>query len=469
MTDTLLALHESEELHRITLQNMSDAVFITNDDGAFTYICPNVDVIFGYGRDEVNLMGRISRLLGRDLVKAGQLATAGELRNIEHEIEAKGGVRRVLLVHVKHVAIRLGTHLYTCRDITERKEFESALRSNQQRLTLALEAAGAGTWDWDVPTGEMTWSPEAHRLFGDVSSSGLPSFESFLERVHPLDRDRVERTITDAMARSASYEAEFRVVGFDQVERWVLGKGRAVSNGKPLRMLGVFVDLTERHQAEQELRELGGRLIHAHEQERIRLSQELHDDVGQRIALLSAELAILRQQLAAAPPLPLQQVDRLSEQVDEIGSELHRFSYALHPMRLHQLGLAAAVRTLCDDIAATRRISIHLTLPPATVSVNPDVALCLYRIAQESLHNVVKHSNAANATVSLTVDDAGVVLRVVDNGIGFDPSGPRRANALGLVSMRERARLARGTLAVSSKRGEGTQVQVRVPTMPLRA
>ena len=101
--DSATALQESEELHRITLINMSDAVFITNDDGVFTFICPNVDVIFGYSHDEVRAMNQISKLLGRDLVDSDQLASAGEMRNIEHEIAAKGGARRALLIHIKPV------------------------------------------------------------------------------------------------------------------------------------------------------------------------------------------------------------------------------------------------------------------------------------------------------------------------------------------------------------------------------
>ena len=314
-------------------------------------------------------MERICRLLGRELIGEGQLAAAGEVRNIEHQITTKEGARRVLLVHIKHVSIRRGTHLYACRDITERKEFEQALRRNEQRLMLALEAASAGTWDWDVPSGDMIWSPETHRLFGDAARSRRPSFESFLTRVHPLDRDRVAQAMTDAMTRSATYETEFRVVGYDEIERWILGKGKAVSNGKPHRMSGVFVDFTERHQAEQELRDLGGRLIHVHEQERSRMSRELHDDMGQRIGLLSAELGLLRQGLDTAPQHIHDQLDRLSAQAAEIGSELHRFSHELHPVRLEQLGLAASVRALCDDLAAARKISVHLDLVETPASM----------------------------------------------------------------------------------------------------
>ncbi len=338
-TDPVRALQESEELHRITLLNMSDAVFVTNDDGVFTFICPNVDVIFGYGHDEVLAMERIARLLGRELIDPAELAVSGEVRNIEHEIEAKGGARRLLLVHIKCVSIRRGTILYVCRDITERRE------------------------------------------------------------------------------------------------------------------------------SERELRELSGRLINAHEQERIRLSRELHDDVGQRVALLSAELGVLRQLLADAPRPVREQLTKITGQTNAIGGVLHRFSHALHPARLEQLGLESSIRAFCDDLSEARQIDIQFEVAGRTPAIHPDSAVCLYRITQEALHNVVKHSSASHATVALTFGRNEVVLRVIDDGAGFDPQEVRRKDALGLVSMRERARLVQGHLSVSSKPGQGTGIEVRLPIM----
>ena len=119
-TDATVALRESEELHRITLLSMSDAVFITDDGGRFTFVCPNADVIFGYSSDEVRQMGNIATLLGRDLIVPEDVRKRGEIQNIEHEIQTKERATRALLVHVKSVAIRNGTILYTCRDITDR-------------------------------------------------------------------------------------------------------------------------------------------------------------------------------------------------------------------------------------------------------------------------------------------------------------------------------------------------------------
>src|SRR5262245_11862458 len=126
-----LALRESEELHRITLLNMSDAVFITDDDGRFTFICPNADVIFGYNSDEVRGMDRISALFGCDLIAPEQVKERSEIQNIEHQVQTKAGTTRALLVHVKSVSIKGGTILYVCRDITERKWADEQLRRNE--------------------------------------------------------------------------------------------------------------------------------------------------------------------------------------------------------------------------------------------------------------------------------------------------------------------------------------------------
>ena len=455
-------LRESEELHRLTLLSMSDAVFVTTDEGAFTFICPNVDVIFGYCEDDVRAMGRMSQLFGRDLLAFTDLASTGEVRNIEHEVVAKDGTHRVLLVHIKRVSIKRGTTMYVCRDITERKQADDVQRRNEEQLRLALQAANAGTWDWDVSTGDMHWSAETHRMFGDATLACSPSLQSFLDRVHPLDRERVASTMSGAVDRATTYETEFRVLGLDEVERWVLGKGKALNDGTPRRMLGVFLDITAGHRVESELRDLGGRLIDAHERERRRLSGELHDGIGQRVALLSAELAMLRGQLASAP-LIVAQVNRLLAHTEDVGTELHRLSHDLHPAWLERAGLAASIRRVCTELASAHRIAIDVESAEVPEQLTGDVELCLYRIVQEALHNVVKHSGATRVTVRLEVDLGEIVLDVVDDGQGFDPVAERPTSGVGLVSMRERVRQVDGSVTLTSKPGSGTHVHVRVP------
>jgi PAS domain S-box-containing protein len=138
------ALRDSEELHRVTLENISDAVFLTDAEGRFTFICPNVDVIFGYAPDEVRAMGRIGRLLGEGLFNARELGARGEIRNIERDVTSKDGTRRTVLVHLKAVDIQGGTVLYSCRDITELKHAEEELRAARLDLTHASRLALVG-------------------------------------------------------------------------------------------------------------------------------------------------------------------------------------------------------------------------------------------------------------------------------------------------------------------------------------
>ena len=138
------ALRESEELHRATLSNISDAVFLTDDEGSFTFICPNVDVIFGYVPDEVQSMSRLSRLLGENLYDLGELTAKGEIRNVEREVTSKSGQRRTVLIHFKRVAIHGGTVLCTCRDVTELRATENELTATRLNLAHAARLALVG-------------------------------------------------------------------------------------------------------------------------------------------------------------------------------------------------------------------------------------------------------------------------------------------------------------------------------------
>jgi signal transduction histidine kinase len=228
-------------------------------------------------------------------------------------------------------------------------------------------------------------------------------------------------------------------------------------------MLCVFVDCSERHEAEDELRDLGGRLIAAHEQERIRLARELHDDLAQRVAFVSTGLDLFRQRLSNAPPGAEDDVATLASAITDIGSELHRVSHELHPARLELLGLEASIRSFCKALAHTHAITVRVDIDAVPRTLGPEADLCLYRITQEALHNVQRHSGATHATVTLNQVGDDIILSIRDDGVGFEPQKIRSKGTLGLVSMRERARLVRGQLLMSSQPGAGTRIEARVP------
>jgi signal transduction histidine kinase/ligand-binding sensor domain-containing protein len=221
----------------------------------------------------------------------------------------------------------------------------------------------------------------------------------------------------------------------------------------------------ERLHAAQQIRELAGRLIHAQEAERWRLARELHDDLSQRLALLSMQLELLGRRLPTEPKEALSRMRELSERVRDISTDVHRLSHELHPAKLEQLGLVATARSFCKEIAAARQLSVHFDHEDVPAVVAREAALCLYRILQESLQNVAKHSRATNARVSLTGLNGELRLVVVDDGIGSNfLSGTVRLSAgLGLASMQERVRLVNGRLSVWSSQGKGTRLEATVP------
>ena len=206
------ALHDSEELHRATLSNISDAVFLTDDAGVFTFICPNVDVIFGYLPDEVQAMTRIGALLGEDLFDRDLLEKQGEIRNIEREVASKSGERRTVLILVTRVSIQGGTVLYACRDVTERKHAEDELRAlrlemaHASRLALVGELTASIAHEINQPLTSILANaevgvsqlagaasrpdlPELREIFGDIRDQGRRAAD-VIERVRALTGKR---------------------------------------------------------------------------------------------------------------------------------------------------------------------------------------------------------------------------------------------------------------------------------------
>jgi signal transduction histidine kinase len=216
-------------------------------------------------------------------------------------------------------------------------------------------------------------------------------------------------------------------------------------------------------ESQRELRALTGKLLQAQETERRRIARELHDDMNQRLALLAVELDLLGQ----TPPESAAQlggrVHELSAQVKQLSSAVHDLSHNLHPSKLGQLGLVASVRGLCKEQAQVHGLEVEFTHKQMPPSIPDDAALCLYRIAQEALQNVARHSGARHAHVELSGGDGGVCLRIVDDGVGFNLGAADGNGGLGLVSMRERLRLVGGAIVIESRPSTGTRIDVSVP------
>jgi len=228
-------------------------------------------------------------------------------------------------------------------------------------------------------------------------------------------------------------------------------------------VLVTLLDITERKTAEEALMNLSGQLIQAREDECARIARELHDDVSQGMALISLGLDQLRQD----PPeskAELREIAReIMNQTKELSTEIHRMSHDLHPSKLDQLGLVTALRSLCKELSAGYGLRIEFTHADVPMTLQKEISICLYRVVQEALNNVIKYSGAKEASVDLYCTGQDLLLRVEDFGKGFDVESANSKKGLGLLSMRERLRLVGGTVSIDSRIQEGTRIDVSVP------
>jgi signal transduction histidine kinase len=229
------------------------------------------------------------------------------------------------------------------------------------------------------------------------------------------------------------------------------------------RVVALVRDLTEIERARARSRDLAGRLIVSQELERKRIAREVHDDLGQKVSLLNIEIDRLVAPGGAVSKFGQLQ-KRLAAQVGEIANDLNQLAHQLHPSKVETLGIKRSIRSLCAEFSNRRKISASFSHGALPRSIDPNVSLCFYRIAQEALHNVFRHSRARHVSVRLGEAGSVLSLQIADDGVGFDAS-KAEPKGLGLIGMRERVGLLGGTLQVHSKPQAGTQITATVPML----
>ena len=227
--------------------------------------------------------------------------------------------------------------------------------------------------------------------------------------------------------------------------------------------VAVVRDITERRLAEGTLSRLSPRLIEAHEAERSHVAGELRDDLNQRMALLQIGIGQFERDVPGLSPQARVQLHSLSEVATEIASSIHNLSHRLRPSLLDLLGPVASIERLCREMSDRDGLQIKFVHQRVPERIPKNATLCLYRITQEALRNVAKHSGVTEAEVELLGHEDQIELCVSDSGVGFSPESAKRASGLGLISMQERLRLVGGQLSVQSEPLHGTRIRVRIP------
>jgi len=348
-------------------------------------------------------------------------------------------------------------------DLIERVLAEEALRASEERFRLIANSAPVMIWMSDAAR-QITY---LNQTWLDYTGWPLNAAlgHRWAEIVHPDELERCRDVYDKAFEQREPYQVEYRLRRHDGEYRWVLTVGvpRYDVDGAFAGYIGTAVDIAERKLAEEALSTVSQKLIEAHEDERTRIARELHDDIGQRLAVVNVRLGSLKHTPLASAADIEQELGEVYDQVGDLASDIQALSRGLHPPKLELLGLQAAVAGFCEELSNRHDVAIDVHFEKVPRALPSEISLCLYRVLQEALQNFVKHGGSRHARVSLQGQADTIKLTVKDSGAGFHPQEALRGPGLGLTSMQERMKVVGGQLSIHSQRGRGTMVHAVAP------
>jgi PAS domain S-box-containing protein len=506
---TLQALRESESRYRMLMEQASDGIHTYDLEGNFIEVNSKLCDMLGYTREEL-LRLKVNDLIppadltanpirfddlraGKTIISerrvrrkdgtllpveiSGRMFQSGLLQAIIRDItsrkQAEGLLRQAHDELERRVAERTAelaqANVALQAEIAERQRTEETLRESEQRLRIALKTSKMGSWQLDLTTGVLNASNTCKANFG-LPPEAKVSYKILFELIHPDDRARVSEAVNQAVESQSDYDAEYRNIWPDGSTHWIIARGRGLydEGGKPLRMVGVTLDITERKQAEEARQELLRRLVTAQEEERRRIALELHDQMGQHLTALTLGFKSLSNVCRHLAPAQ-ERIAQLQEMTDQLVRETHSLALELRPPALDDLGLHTAPSNYVEQWSERALIPIDFhSVGMDNRRLLSNIETTLYRIIQESLTNVLKHAGAHRVSLILEQRADHVFAIVEDDGCGFDVEAvlcaPIRERGLGLLGMRERVALVGGTFNLEASPGIGTTVFVRIPT-----
>jgi len=465
-------LHESQERLAGIVGTAMDAIIAVDEKETIVLFNTAAEKMFNCGQTEA--LGRtIDHFIPQfrcdyDGHVPGALESDTAARTIDASAQqwaiGKNGQRFPIEASISHVKSD-GKDLRTViiRDVTERRRSQAAVRESEERFRLVANTAPVLIW--------MAGPDKLCTYFNQpwLDFTGRPIElelgNGWTDGVHPVDLQYCLDIFTTAFDRRESFEMQYRLRRADGEYRWVFDRGvpRFNSDGSFAGYIGSRIDITERKRSEEALASLTGRLINAQEEERKRIAREIHDDYNQRLAILAIDLEELGDSLPNLPPEIGQRLRAMWNGVGELGADLHSLSHRLHSSTLESLGLIAGTRALCQEFSEQQGIQINFEHGNLPRHIPPEVALCLFRIVQEGLRNIKRHSGADKAEVRIERLGDRLLLSVSDQGKGFDMNNHSPHKGIGIQSMEERLRYLGGQLQIRSRLMEGTRIDASLP------
>ena len=463
--------------------NAADPIIIEDLEGRVIEL--NDEAVRAYGWSRTELLGKPIKMIvppDRHAQADGLLRRCRnqeDVRNVEGLRRTKRGKIIPVLLTLSLLTDETGKSIgiaTMAKDISKLKQAESKIRESEERFQAFMNHSPAVAFLKDEQGRyvyvDRSFEEKLNRSAAEcLGKTDLQLFPPDIARVFK-EHDR------EVLQKGGVLETEETTLDEKgNVHSWLVMKFPVHSMEGQLLLGGVALDITVRKKAEEALRErelelkrsqhelqaLGGRLISAQEDERRRISRELHDDMNQRLAVLALDIQSTQREIAESDPM-FQTFQKLYDEVAALSDDVRHLAYQLHPSILDDLGLEVAVQSFIEDFSKWEGIPVTFTAKGLPRSIPPEVASCLYRLGQESLRNVARHAQASNVHVTLTSSNGILRMCVEDKGKGFDLEAVRSGlGGLGLIGMQERIRLVQGELTIKSRPGEGTEIRASVP------
>jgi PAS domain S-box-containing protein len=341
-------------------------------------------------------------------------------------------------------------------DAEERKKAEEALKESEQRYRLLFERNVAGVGIASLDGRVLDCNDGWARILGYESKNEVVGRQASTFYFHPAERQRL---LDELLENQAVFSRELQMRRKDGTPVWVMFNAAALKSEHNTSVLqSTMIDISEWKRAEEALLGMTRKLVDAQEQERVRIGRELHDDINQRLAMLSVEL----DQLEQSPTEVQSRVHEIRKELCQITDDVQALSHDLHSSKLDYLGAIAGMKSWCKEVAVRHKIEVAFR-SDFSGNLPLDVGLPLFRVLQEAVTNSIKHSGEKWVEVQLRGDPGEIHLVVRDSGKGFDVETVLQGKGLGLTSMRERVRLVNGTIAIESNPTGGTKIHVHIP------